>query len=215
MNKIFTILCFLIIINSCDNRKQQSTSTFEVSYTINKEVESKISKSDFGNSAKDAFEIYNNTLIADLYENDSLVMSTKMEKKQMPFKSFYYSRNDTLTIDGAYGIFGGFGFSIEIVEGIPIVYHMAAGDNNPIFSMSKDGELEFRIEVPCAETKLTISNISKPKEEKPIYGVVEFKSNEYYQSGPIVQGKEIEDRTKIRMNMTIYFKSNYLDLDKM
>jgi len=215
MSKIFVILGLLIILSSCDASTQPNTSKFEINDSINKEVEINTSKSEFESSSNDAFEIYNNVIIADFYENDSLIMSTKMEKRELPFKSFFYNHNDTISIDGAYGIFGGIGFSIKIIEGKPIVYHMVAGDDTPTYSMTNKGKLEFRIEVPCTETNLILSRVPKVKDEETIYGLVEFKSNEYYGSGPTINGKEIEERKKVRMDMKIYFKSKYLNIAKM
>ncbi len=45
--------------------------------------------------------------------------------------------------------------------------------------------------------------------------MVEFESDNYYQSGPMINNKEIEPRKKVRMNMKVYFKSMYLDMEKM
>ncbi len=214
MKNIFQFIGLVLILNSCDLYTQSNSSTFEISKTIDGEVKAKISKSEIA-STNDAFEVYNNVMIADYYENDSLVISRKMKERVLPFKSFYYAQNDTMSIDGAYGMFGGIGFSIKIIKGTPVIYHMAAGDNSPTYCITNDGELKYRIEVPCTKSRLTLSKLPNTNDQETIYGVVEFESTEYYQAGATVQGKEIEDRMKIRMDMKIYFKSNYLDIHKM
>ena len=91
---------------------------------------------------------------------------------------------------------------------------MLLGDEFPIYSKTKNGELKFIIEVPCTKTKLILSKQPELKEGEIIYGFVEFESDEYYQSGGSVDGKEIEERKKVRMNMKVYFKSKYIDIEK-
>lgn len=159
--------------------------------------------------------IYENPLLAEYYEDDSLTISTKNQDKKLIFKSFFYDHNDTLTIEGAYGMFGGFGFSIKINADEATIFHMLASDEFPTYSMNKNDSLKFRIEVPCTNSSLTLSKIPKMKAGEIIYGMVEFESGDYYQSGLMVDNKEIEPREKVRMNMKVYFKSMYLDLNKM
>ncbi|MGB5821069.1 MAG: hypothetical protein WBG90_16405 [Saonia sp.] len=79
-------------------------------------MNSKLSESEFKDSFDDLFLVYENVLFANFYEKDSLVVSTVEKERIMPFKSFYYVQNDTISINGACGLFGGFRFSIEFVE---------------------------------------------------------------------------------------------------
>lgn len=200
----------------CNNSIQsveQNSSKLKLDKNIKEEVESKIMKSEFGNSMGDKLLIYNNILTTDYYENDSLLSTTNSQIQAMPFKSFFYPQNDTTVIDGAYGLFGGFGFSIKLINKEAIIYHMLAGDDFPVYSLTKEGELKYRIEVPTTKAKLTLSKIPILEEEEIVYGIVEFDSNEYYQSGVILDGEEIEERRKIRMNMKIYFKSKFIDIE--
>lgn len=214
MKDILTFILLSICLVSCGQDAEHSSDKIRIDKGVEKEVESKISESQFGNMSKDLL-IYENTLLADYFENDSLTMSTKGQDKKLVFKSFFYNHNDTLTIDGAYGMFGGFGFSIKIKDGNATIYHMLASDEFPTYSMNKNDSLEFRIEVPCTDTKLTLSKMPELKDGEIIYGMVEFESGNYYQSGPMVNEKEIEPRKKVRMNMKVYFKSMYLDIEKM
>ena len=215
MKNILVLLCLLIGLNAYGQTESQENSNFEIDEAVKKKVEEKISEDNFDKQLEGLFLFYENPIIVDYYENDSLAISTKHEMKKMLFKSFFYTKNDTVTIDGAFGMFGGFGFSIKFIENKPVIYHMLAADDFPIYSMTKDGELALRIEVPCTNTKLTLSELPKLKEEETIYGIVEFESGEYYRSSGMLDGKEIEERRKIRMNMKIYFKSKFLDIDKM
>src|SRR5689334_7323353 len=63
------------------------------------------------------FQLFENKVTVELYENDSLTLSTKDKPRNILFKSFYLWRGDTLFIDGAIGLFGGGGFSIRIING--------------------------------------------------------------------------------------------------
>ena len=212
-----TILTFILIslsLVSSGQEKKIVTEKIRIDSNIQKEVESKISESQFGNISKDLL-IYENQLIAEYFENDSLTISTKNQDKKLVFKSFFYTHNDTLTIDGAYGMFGGFGFSAKIKADEATVYHMLASDEFPTYSLNENDSLKFRIEVPCSNTTLTLSKMPELEDGEIIYGMVEFESGSYYQSGPMVNDEEIEPRKKVRMNMKVFFKSMYLDIEKM
>ncbi len=213
MKNILKFILISISFGLCGQEQENSFEKIKINSTIQKEVASKISESQFGNMSKDLL-IYENLLIAEYFENDSLTMSTKNKDKRLVFKSFFYHHNDTLTIDGAYGMFGGFGFSIKIKNEKAIVYHMLASDEFPTYSTNENDSLKFRIEVPCSNTTLTLSKLPELKDGEIIYGMVEFESGSYYQSAPVVNDEEIEPRKKVRMNMKVYFKSMYLDIKK-
>lgn len=158
--------------------------------------------------------IYNSPMMVDLYEEDSLKASVKEEdKKSTVFKSFYYWRGDTLSIDGAFGLFGGTGFSVKLVNGQAKVYHMLASDNFPTYAFTKNDSLCSRIEVPCTDTKLILSAVPDRIQKQIIYGYVEFKSENYYVIGGFADGKELLPRKKQRANMRIYFKSAVVELE--
>lgn len=214
MKNILTFILLSMSLVSLGQNAKHDSKSFAIDKHIEKEVESKISESQFGEIEKDVL-IYENTLIIDYFENDSLTISTKGKDKKVVFKSFFYNYNDTLTIDGAYGLFEGVGFSIKIKNNKATVYHMLASDEFPSYSINENDSLEYRIEVPCTNTKLTLSKRPKLKNGEIIYGMVEFESENYYQSGPMSDEKEIGPRKKIRMNMKIYFKSMYLNIDQM
>ena len=212
MKKYIHILYIFLAILSC--KKPIIDSNFIIDKNIEEEVNSKISESEFGTSFDKLFLMYDNALLVDVYKNDTISFSSKSEDRKMPFKSFFYKRNDTLSIDGAYGLFGGFGFSLKLVNNKSRLYHLAAGDDFPMYAMRKDGELKFRIEVPCTETKIVLSKIPEAKEDEIIYGMVEFKSEKYYEANSINSDGESSEREECQVRMTIYFKSRYFDFEK-
>jgi hypothetical protein len=152
-------------------------------------------------------------MLIDFYENDKLILSTKeQDNKSTVFKSFYYWRADTIDIDGAFGLFGGTGFNIKIIKGKATLYHMIASDDFPSYAYKEKDSLIFRLEVPCSDTKIILSEIPDSTKNQVVYGFVEFKSREYYASSGSVDEQEILPRKKQRVNMKIYFKSAKLDL---
>jgi len=151
--------------------------------------------------------MYNSQMIVDFYLGDTLIISTRDKEIKRASKSFYYWRNDTLTIDGAFGLFGGFGFTIKIVNGHATLYHLLASDEFPSYAYNENDRLIPRLEVPCTETKIILSELPDPKKKQLIYGYVEFKSSNFYSSNGSIDGKEIKPRNKNRNNMKMYFKS--------
>lgn len=179
---------------------------------IKTEVEKIITPSEFG-AGQDKLLIYDNRLLLDFYEDDKLSISLKeQDNKSNVFKSFYYWQGDTLGIDGAFGLFGGTGFSIIIIKGKATLYHMLASDDFPSYAYKEKDSLIFRLEVPCTDTKIVLSEIPDSTKNQIVYGYVEFKSGDYYASSGSVDGQEILPRKKQRANMRIYFKSAKLDL---
>ncbi len=215
MKHSITFVFLLIGLCTFGQTDQPNDSRFTIDPGIEEEVNTKIAVFVFSDSLHDPLSIYENILFADYFENDSLILREATQELKMPFRSFFYSRNEIVSIDGLFGMFGGFGFSIKFFDEKPVIYHLLAGDDFPMYSLTEDGELEFRIEVPCANTRLVLSKIPELVAGEVIYGMLEFESGEYYQATSIVEGEEVDDRLKIRMNMQIYFKSSFLDLETM
>lgn len=209
---LITIISFCLTLSSCGQAtKDNSTGGLTIDPSIKIEVEKKISTSEFG-AGQDKILIYNNLMLVDLYEDDKLNISLKeQDKKSTVFKSFYYWQGDTLGIDGAFGLFGGTGFSIKIIKGKTTLYHMLASDESPSYAYNEKDSLIFRLEVPCTDTKIVLSEIPDSTKKQVIYGYVEFKSGNYYASSGSADGQEILPRKKQRANMRIYFKSAHID----
>jgi hypothetical protein len=158
-----------------------TTSGIVIDPLIRSEVEKNINTSGFGNGQENIL-MYNNRMLADLYEDDKLKVSTKNQDKKLLFKSFYYWQGDTLGIDGAFGLFGGTGFSIKIIKGKATLYHMVASDDFPSYAYKEKESLKNRLEVSCTNTKIILSELPDKTKKQIIYGYVEFKSGEYFQS---------------------------------
>lgn len=218
-NSNYTMIKYLIIIitvcpvlsSYAQPEKDKTATGLTLDPSIKNEVEKNISPSEFG-AGQDKILIYNNSMLLDFYEDDKLFISLKeQDNKSTVFKSFYYWQNDTLGIDGAYGLFGGTGFTIKIVKGVATLYHMLASDEVPSYAYNEKDSLIFRLEVPCTDTKIVLSEIPDSTKKQVIYGYVEFKSGDYYSSSGSTEEKEILPRKKQRADMKIYFKSAFID----
>lgn len=209
----------IIIVTFCStvcsygqSTKDNYTGGLTIDPSIKTEVEKNISPSAF-DAGQDIILIYNNRMLLDFYEDDKLSVSLKeQDNNSTVFKSFYYWQGDTLGIDGVFGLFGGIGFSIKIIEGNATLYHMLASDDFPSYAYEEKDSLIFRLEVSCTDTKIVLSEIPDSTKNQIVYGYVEFKSGDYYASSGSVDGQEILPRKKQRVNMRIYFKSAKLDL---
>lgn len=210
---LIIVIIFCSTLYSCgQSTNGKSIGELTIDPNIKTEVEKNITPSEFGVGQENNL-IYNNRMLLDLYENDKLSISLKeQDNKSTVFKSFYFWQDDTLRIDGAFGLFGGTGFSIKIIKEKATLYHMLASDDFPSYAYKEKGSLIFRLEVPCSETKILLSEIPDSIKNQTVYGYVEFKSGDYYASSGSADGKEILPRKKQRANMRIYFKSVKLDL---
>jgi hypothetical protein len=157
-------------------------------------------------------QVYLNSGEIQSFEKDSLIFNAKFAENYSPFKSFYAWDGDTLTIDGAFGIWGGIGFGIELFEKKAIVYNMLSSDDFPTYAYKENDSLIFRLEVPCSETKIVLSEIPDKKLKQIIYGYVEFKSENYFSCTGSTDNKEVLPRLKLINNMKLYFKSSNLNI---
>ncbi len=201
MAKHLVFVFLFIVFISCGRETDNLDSNINFDKNIKKKVEEKIAVSEIFGDFADSLTIYDNTVILDYFENDSLVTYAQKDKK-IPFVSVFYSEKNILTIDGLYGVFAGFGFSIKIKENKGTVFYLLESRDSPQYSLSKNDSLQYRLEVPCLKANITLTKIPELKEGEIIYGMVELESDNYYQKNSI---------KKFRANMKIYFKSMFFD----
>ncbi|MFC4262647.1 hypothetical protein ACFOWM_07150 [Ferruginibacter yonginensis] len=212
MRNIIAIFLFCLTLTACGQSKNSdAVKDLTIDPRIKSEVEKHIENSKELDAFKDKMEVYINSGDIQSYQNDSLTINSKMGSYKAPFKSFYLWHGDTLSIDGAFGLFGGVGFGIEIVNNKAILYHMLSSDDFPSYCYNANDSLIFRLEVPCSDTKIILSEIPDSTKKQIIYGYVEFKSKDYYASSGSADGQEILPRQKMRNNMKLYFKSGHLN----
>lgn len=211
----YLTLILVIILCSCSKRQKKSDiDGFTIDPNIKNQVEKYIVKQPEFERFGDFMQIYGNSLYVESYENDSLVISSTDFSKKLPFKSFYLWDKDTLGINGAYGLFGGTGFYIKIANKKAELFHMLSSDDFPTYAYKENDSLIMRLEVPCSDTKIVLSEIPDSTKNQIIYGLVEFKSDDFYSaSGAFLKGEEPK-RKKTRNNMKIYFRSGLLKMNQ-
>ena len=84
---------------------------------------------------------------------------------------------------------------------------MLRSDEFPTDAYGEKTGLIYRLEVPCHESKVILSELPVKGENKIIYGCVEFKSGNYFAGQGMINGKEVGPRKKSRSNMKMYFRS--------
>jgi hypothetical protein len=200
------VISFLATSSFGQNPNYNSYEGLIIDQSIIKEVKKHIKKSEL-DQAQGQFQIYNARMYVDFFEDDSLIASTYDQEIYRLAKSFYYWKKDTLKIDGAIGLFGGFGFTIEINGGKAVLSHLLASDEFPSYSYKENDDLIFRLQVPCTDTRIILSEIPDQTKNPIIYGFVEFKSKDYYSITDSVGVDGTKLRQKSRVNMKMYFKS--------
>lgn len=210
--QLIIIIFFCSTLYSCgQSTKENLTDGLTIDPNVKTEVEKNISPSEFS-AGQDKILIYNNRMLIDFYEDGKLNISFKeQDNKSSIFKSFYYWQGDTLGIDGAFGLFGGTGFTVKIIKGKATLYHMLASDDFPSYAHNEKDSLTWRLEIPCTDTKIVLSEIPDSTKKQIVFGYVEFKSGDYYASSGSADGQEILPRKKQRANMRIYFKSAFIE----
>ena len=100
---------------------------------------------------------------------------------------------------------------IDIYKNNATLYHMLSSADFPSYAYKENDSLIFRLEVPCSDTRIILSEIPDSTKKQIIYGYVEFKSGNYFASSGSADGQEILPRQKLRNNMKLYFKSSKFD----
>lgn len=157
-------------------------------------------------------QIYESKVALEFYENDSLILSTMDNPKSIISKSFYYWKGDTLVVDGGIGLAVGAGFSIRLIMNKATVCHMVSSDESPMYAYGETTDIIYRLDVPCRDFVVVLSELPKKGGKQIIYGYVEFTSDTYFTRQGIEDGKEIGPRKKSRSNMKMYFRSGPADL---
>jgi len=215
MRNSIAILTLCIILSKCGSYKNYNIiKGLTIDPNIKTEVEKHIEDSKKFDAFKSEMEIYMNSISVESFKDDSLTFRSTDTLKKQVFKSFYLWKDDTLTIEGAFGVFGGIGFGIDIFKNNATLYHMLSSDEYPSYAYNEKDSLISRLQVPCTDTKIILSEIPDSTKSQVIYGYVEFKSVNYFAGNGQQDGHETLPRQKLRNNMKIYFKSRKLTQPK-
>lgn len=210
---IITILLFASTLVACGQSKKESgINGLIIDPDIRTEAKKHLESSKELQGYNGPLQLFINSGDIESYQNDSLIVRSTFGENKAPFKSFYLWRGDTLNVDGAYGLFGGIGFNIKIYKDSAKLYHMLSSDDFPSYAYNENDSLIYRLEVPCTDTKIVLSEIPDSTKKQTIYGYVEFKSKYYFATNGTVNDREVLPRMRMRNNMKLYFKSGMLSL---
>ena len=132
---IISIFLFCLTLTACEQTKDSNTITgLTIDPSIKKEVEKHIEASKELDAFKDKMQVYINSGDIQSYENDSLILNSQLGKDKTPFKAFDLGNAETLTLDGAFGLFGGLGFVIVIVPPHDLLCHILHSTDSPTYS---------------------------------------------------------------------------------
>lgn len=203
---LITIVNLFAILTACNQvTHEKIVDNPEIDPNIKNPVEKNITDPK-SNTENLPYLFYENSIFLDTYQNGEEVASAKGDTKAN-FKSFYYWKNDSLFI---YGAFSTIGFSIVIKNNDVKVYNLITSSTPKSLAYTTSDSLVSRLQVPCTAIKLILSEIPDQNAKPLLYGVVEFNSNEYVQ----LDGANNKKNT-MRNNMKVYFKCNYLALPSL
>lgn len=210
MGRIFacSICCLWLSLVGAQSIENEQIQGATIDPGIRSEVEKHIRVSEV-TDFNDVILFYDNLMIADLFQEDTLAFSiAENDTVYAMFHSYYYIGDDTIFISGTFGFDSGFGFIIFITGGTATVFHLVSMDQIPGLAYNPSEDLRISVEVPCYDTKLILSAVPDSIIDSPIYGYVEFKSEFYFAAADFVNGKEVLPRSKQRVNMKVYFVSS-------
>jgi hypothetical protein len=208
---LFIFFSTFTLFSQTNNQKE--INGLIIDPTIKQQVENHIKESDDFGKMNSVIQVYENSILGEFFENDTLFFSNDDITKKQLFKSFYYWKDGKLEIDGAFGLFGGIGFNINFNNNNHAeVFHMLSSDDFPSYAYNEKDTLIYRLEVPCTETKIILSELPDKEKKQLIYGYVEFNSNSYYSSSGSLDEEKKPPKKRYRNNMKIYFRCKYLEL---
>jgi hypothetical protein len=209
MKKIFLLLITVFVFENCVFNAENSNQ-ITIDKSIQKKVENEIIDT-FSKDQKDCGLFYINKLHLEYYSNDSL---EKNNYSQLKFYSNWGIKGDSVEINGLYGNdnAGSTGFQISLIHGLPKVTLCIRPHIGGHHAYTKDGKVEFYMNVPTKKSKIILSQIPDNQQLKTIYGYVEFETLDFYSATKYEDGKEVPNqRDKVRANMKVYFKANKCD----
>ena len=209
MKKIFLFIITLFVFENCVFNTEKNNK-ITIDNGIQKKVENEIIDT-FPKNQKECGLYYINNWHLEWYLNDSLQKNNVSKQK---FYSNWGIKGDSIQINGLYGEdnAGSAGFQINLINGLPKVTLSIRPHIGKSYAYTKDGILEFNLDIPTEKSKVILSQMPDNQSSKIIYGYVEFETVDYYSATKYEDSKELPNqRDKVRANMKVYFKANKCD----
>lgn len=150
---------------------------------------------------------YQNDIFLEVFENDSLLVSSMELKKKAPFHCLLYKEGDATIINGNFGFLAGYGFIVSLKENQATLQHTATSGGESIFSLQEGDSLVPALKIPTKKGKLILSRWPKVTPKDFTYGYVEFESGDYYKKDNTTTPAQLK---KIKTIFKIYFKAKAL-----
>lgn len=198
---IWTLLLFINVVNS-----QNSIDNFDYNIIIDKNIQD-TTEQKIALIKDNILPDYKAHIEIEFYENGNLkgeINSIDTGNSRV----YFYKENDTVKINGNYGLFEFTGILKE--KRAHIITPISSLDI-PRFSLDEKSELKMEINVPCEIINFTTSEYPNPESNNILFGYLEFKTNDFYKADKILNKIESTKRKKISMKMKIYFKSKFIE----
>ena len=201
MYKFIVVFLFVSLFSNQSNANGLDTR-YKVDKSITEEVNSNIEY---------VYEQALGTMEIKVYENDILLTYDEDKDKYgnvKPQLGFITSmRNDTISIIGFDGFAMAWRFYLDLYHENYKLSFMIHADTE-IYKYTKDGDLHFTLSVPCTYTSCVLTSKPTFKKENVVSGVVELKSNDFWQ---LANGKE----NKYRVELKAYFSAKEAKVEEV
>ena len=208
MKSLFFLSLILTISNLAFCKKAKSVK-FRIDTSVVSQAESRFAPSSFPYLNSEVL-IYKNRVEGDFYKNDTLSKVSEEMNLMLDFRSYYYVQNDTLVLEGLYGIEFSFGFTMKIYKSKMVsIHYLNSSDITPVYAYTASDTLQNRLEVASSVSEIIFSDY--PKEEgRIIYGYLDLQSEEFYSLDDQYGVSDVRNKEKVRLKM--YFKATYVEI---
>ena len=191
MNKtqIIIIILFLLLPSFKSGENQNHLPKYKIDRSIKKEVRKNtesINGVDLGNVELRVFE------------DDILTFDNFGESEKAQVMFMYTWKQDLVEIIGFAGFATALGFYLDLYKDNYELTYLTKCDSEIYKYNQQDSTLLFKLSVPCSYTSCTLTNKPAFTEGGLISGIVELKSNDFWQ---IANGRE----NKYRVELKAYF----------
>ena len=196
MNKI-QIIIFSLLLLSFKSEDTSLISKYKIDESIKDEVNDNI-----GNM--NGVPIGNMEIR--VFEDDVLIFDNFGENEKGELVFMVTQQQDTISIIGFIGFTMAIGFYLDLYGDSYELTYLVKSDADIYKYNKQDTKLSYKLSVPCSYTSCILTDTPTFMEEDSISGIVELKSNEFWQ---LANGRE----NKYRVELKAYFLATEMDFD--
>ena len=189
MNKVQIIIIFSLLFFSCKTKYTSSIPKYKIDKSIKEEVD---------NNIADMNGVSLGNVEMKLFEDDILIFDNFGEEEKAQLMFMATREQDTISITGFVGFAVAIGFYLDLFEDSYELTYLAKSDADIYKYNKQDTNLSYKLSVPCSYTSCILTSKPTFMKEDSISGIVELKSNEFWQ---FANGRE----NKYRVELKVYF----------